>query len=141
MKYDQFALGQVFITRHLTITQQDIVRFADEFDPAYMHLDPIKAEACRFGGLIASGIHIIAVTIKLWVELGFYGDDVIAGTGMDQIRFIKPVYPGDELQARIEVIAMSAKNNESGKIIFLLTTDNQQAETVFSGCLSILFRR
>ena len=90
MKLDEFTIGQVFQTKSLKLTKEDIIRFAGEFDPQYMHLDEEKANQGRFNGIIASGIHTLAISFKLWVDEGIYGDDVIAGTRMNNIKFISP---------------------------------------------------
>lgn len=83
MKFDKFRIGQVFETRSLKLTKEDIMRFAEKFDPLYMHLDEKKATQGRFNGIIASGIHTIGISYKLWIEQGIFGDDVIAGIGMN----------------------------------------------------------
>ena len=108
MKLDEFTIGDVFETKSHKLTKEDIMRFAGEFDPQYMHLDEEKANQGRFNGIIASGIHTLAISFKLWVEEGRYGEDVIAGTRMNNIKFIKPVYPDDELHIIVEVIDKKA---------------------------------
>ena len=140
MKLAEFSIGQVFETKSFKVTKEDIMRFAGEFDPQYMHLDEKKAEEWRFNGIIASGIHTIGISFKLWVEQGIYGDDVIAGTGMNNIKFIKPVYPGDELHTIVEVIDKKEKK-EAGIITVLLSTYNDKEEKVFEGDLSALIKR
>lgn len=141
MKFDEFTIGQVFETKSFKLTKEDITRFAGEFDPQYMHLDEEKANQGRFNGIIASGIHTLAISFKLWVEQGIYGDDVVAGTRMNNIKFIKPVYPDDELHTIVEVIDKEAKKNETGILTVLLTTFNDKEEKVFEGDLSVLIKR
>ncbi|WP_342416791.1 MaoC family dehydratase [Paenibacillus sp. FSL R10-2782] len=141
MRYHEFYIGQLFRTKSLTLTKEDITRFATEFDPQYMHLDEDKATQGRFNGIIASGIQTLAVSFKLWVETGSYGDDVIAGTAMNNIRFIKPVYPGDELHTIVEVTALREKLNETGIVTVMLTTFNNKDEKVFEGELSVLVNK
>jgi acyl dehydratase len=141
MKLDDFTIGQVFETKSFKLTKEDIMRFAAEFDPQYMHLDEEKAKQGRFNGIIASGIHTIAISFKLWIEQGMYGDDVIAGTRMNNIRFVKPVFPGDELHTIVEVIDKKTKNNETGILTVLLSTCNDKEEKVFEGDLSVLIKR
>src|SRR5690625_7654999 len=97
LKLDEFTIGQVFETKEHTLTKEDIIRFANEFDPQYMHVDEEKANEGRFNGLIASGMHTLAISFKLWVVEERYGDDVIAGTRMNDLRFIELVYLGDTL--------------------------------------------
>lgn len=141
MKLDEFTIGQVFETKSMKLTQEDIMKFAGEFDPQYMHLDEKKANQGRFKGIIASGIHTMSVSFKLWIELGMYGEDVIAGTGMNHIKFIKPVYPGDELYTIVEVLDKKAIKEESGILTVLLSTYNDKKEKVFTGELSVLIKR
>ncbi|MEC0180071.1 MaoC family dehydratase [Paenibacillus peoriae] len=141
MRYHEFYIGQRFKTKSLTLTKEDITRFAAEFDPQYMHLDEDKATEGRFNGIIASGIQTLAVSFKLWVETGTYGDDVIAGTAMNNIRFMKPVYPGDELYTIVEVTALREKLNETGIVTVMLTTFNDKDKKVFEGELSVLVKK
>lgn len=141
MKLDEFTIGQVFRTKSLKLTKDDIKRFAGEFDPQYMHLDEEKANQSRFNGIIASGIHTLAISFKLWVEEGIYGQDVIAGTRMNNIKFIKPVYPEDELHIIVEVIDKKATKHETGILTVLLSTFNDKEEKVFEGELSVLIKR
>jgi acyl dehydratase len=141
MKLDEFTIGQVFETKSLKLTKEDIMRFAKEFDPQYMHLDEEKAQQGRFNGIIASGIHTIALSFKLWIEEGMYGNDVIAGTEMNNIKFIKPVYPEDELHTIVEVIDKKTKNNETGILTVLLSTYNNKEQKVFEGDLSVLIKK
>ena len=141
MKLDEFTIGDVFETKSHKLTKEDIVRFAGEFDPQYMHLDEEKANQGRFNGIIASGIHTLAISFKLWVEDGRYGANVIAGTKMNNIKFIKPVYPDDELHIIVEVIDKKAKKNESGLLTVLLSTFNDKKEKVFEGDLTVLIKR
>jgi acyl dehydratase len=141
MKLDEFTIGQVFQTKSLKLTKEDIMRFAGEFDPQYMHLDEEKANQGKFDGIIASGIHTLAISFKLWVEEGFYGEDVIAGTRMNNIKFIKPVYPEDELHLNVEVIDMKATKDETGTLTVSLSTFNDRDEKVFEGDLSVLIKR
>jgi acyl dehydratase len=141
MKLDMFTIGQVFQTKSLKLTKEDIMRFAGEFDPQYMHLDEERANQGKFNGIIASGIHTLDISFKLWVEEGYYGDDVIAGTRMNNIKFIKAVYPEDELHLIVKVIDKKTNKRETGILTVLLTTLNEKEEKVFEGELSVLIKQ
>ncbi|MGE7718093.1 MaoC family dehydratase [Priestia megaterium] len=140
MKLDEFTIGQVFETKSFKLTKEDIMRFAKEFDPQYMHLDEEKAKQGRFNGIIASGIHTMALSFKLWIEQGMYEEDVIAGTEMNNIKFIKPVYPGDELHTIVKVIDKETRKRETGILTVLLSTYNKE-QKVFEGELSVLIKK
>lgn len=141
MKLNEFQIGDRFETKSHKLTKEDIIRFAGEFDPQYMHLDEEKAKQGRFNGIIASGIHTLSISFKLWVEEGKYGEDVIAGTRMNNIKFIKPVYPDDELRVIVEVIGKKAIKKELGLLTVALSTFNEKNEKVFEGELSALVKQ
>ncbi|MCE3198248.1 MaoC family dehydratase [Paenibacillus sonchi] len=141
MRFHEFYAGQVFTTKSITITKESITSFAAEFDPQYMHLDEEKAKQGRFSGIIASGIQTMAVTFKLWVETGSYGEDIIAGTAMNHLKFIKPVYPEDELHTVVEVTGLKEKKNGTGSVTVWLSTFNQKDERVFEGELTVLVKQ
>ena len=141
MKLDEFTIGQVFKTKTFKVTKENMMKFATEFDPQYMHLDEEKAKQGKFNGLIASGIQTLAISFKLWVEEGHYGEDVIAGTEFNHIKFMKPVYANDELYTLVEVIDKKANKSQTGILIVLLSTFNDKEEKVFEGELSVLIKR
>ncbi|MEC5301840.1 MULTISPECIES: MaoC family dehydratase [Staphylococcus] len=141
MKLDEFEIDDVFTTPPNKISEEDIINFAQEFDPQYMHLDKEKATQGRFNGIIASGIHTLSISFKLWIEAGKYGEDVIAGTHMNHIKFIKPVYPEDELYTKIKVLNKQATKRDQGLLTVLLSTFNQYEDKVFEGELTALLRR
>ncbi|MEI2394222.1 MaoC/PaaZ C-terminal domain-containing protein [Paenibacillus phytohabitans] len=141
MRFHEFYIGQVFRTKSLTLSKEDITRFAGEFDPQHMHLDEEKAAQGRFNGIIASGIQTLAVSFKLWVETGSYGDEVIAGTAMNNIKFMRPVYPGDELYTMVEVTGVEEKRNATGLVTVLLSTFTSSDDQVFEGELSVLVKQ
>ncbi|RDW15156.1 MaoC family dehydratase [Oceanobacillus chungangensis] len=141
MKLDEFTIGDVFETKSYKLTKEDIMRFAGEFDPQYMHLEEEKATQGIFNGIIASGIHTLSISFKLWIEQGVHGDDIIAGRGMNNIKFIKPVYPSDELHTIAEVIDKRAIKKEAGIITLRLSTYNNNKEKVFKGDFTALIKR
>ncbi len=141
MKFEQFTIGQTFKTDAIKLTKKDIMQFAGEFDPQYMHLDEEKARNGKFNGIIASGIHTLNISFKLWIELGIYGEEIIAGRGMNNVKFLRPVYPGDELHVIAEVSGKKKMRQETGIISVILTTYNDKGEKVFKGELSALVRQ
>src|ERR1043166_7927948 len=93
--FEDFSPGQRFESATMTLTEADIVEFAKKFDPQYFHLDPAAAARSAFGGLVASGLHTICLTMRLFFDLNLWERAIMASPGMDEIRFIKPVRPGD----------------------------------------------
>lgn len=117
------------------------MEFASEFDPQYMHLDEEKANAGLFRGIIASGIQTLAISFKLWIETKAYGEEIIAGTELNNVKFIKPVYPEDELYTIAEVIDLDGNRKSTGIVTVRLSTFNQDERKVFEGDLSAIIRK
>jgi acyl dehydratase len=99
-----------------------------------MHTDPEKAAAGRFGTVIASGWQIAALSMRLFIEGGGYGDTPVVGLGIDELRWRKPVRPGDVLEVTREVISAerSKSRPEFGIIRTSVTVTNQNGETVMT---------
>jgi len=85
------------------MTKEAIIEFAERFDPQPFHVDEAAAAHSKFGGLIASGLHTMAVCQRLVTD-GFYSEIAnVAGLGIDETRFHEPVRPGDRLTTHIEI--------------------------------------
>lgn len=140
MKLHEFEIGQTFTTETFTFTKENIMEFANVYDSQYMHIDEKKANESRFGGIIASGMHTLAISFKLWVEEEKYGADVIAGTQMNNVKFIRPVYPNDELHTVVEVVDKKEKENDTGILTVRLSTFNDKGKIVLKGDVSALIK-
>lgn len=132
--FEDFAVGQSWESAAISLSQEDIVRFAMEYDPQPMHTDPDAAAKGRFGGLIASGWQVAAISMKLFVESGGYGETPMVGMGIDELRWRKPVRPGDRLSVVREIIALerSEKRPGFGIVKTRVSVGNQGGETVMS---------
>jgi acyl dehydratase len=129
---EDFAVGQVFRSGSLRITEADITAFAAQFDPQPFHLDDAAAKATLFGGLAASGWHTAAVTMRLLVDGGAPIAGGIIGAGTDELRWPRPVRPGDELRTESEVLEVrpSRSRPTQGLVKMRTTTLNQKNEPV-----------
>ncbi|WP_158232034.1 MaoC/PaaZ C-terminal domain-containing protein [Sporosarcina sp. P16b] len=130
MKYNEFQVGQTFEAEPVTITKEDIMEFALKYDPQFMHINEKKARDGMFGDIIASGMHTLSATWNSWVQLGIFGDDVIAGVGIEKVKFRRPVFPNDCLSVKIEVIDMEQRKPDCGAITLYLSTYNPKKELV-----------
>jgi acyl dehydratase len=100
---EDFAAGQVYGTGRLRVERERIKSFAAEFDPQPYHLDEEAARNSFFGGLAASGWHTAAITMRLLYD-GLLEHTLSLGSpGVDELRWVKPVRPGDTLAARLIV--------------------------------------
>ncbi len=144
MFLEDFAPGQTFGSGHLTVTEAEIIRFAQDFDPQPFHLDPDAAKATFFRGLAASGWHTAAMTMRLLVTGDFKPAGGIVGAGFDELSWPLPVRPGDTLRVVSEVqeVRPSRSRPTRGLIKVRCMTLNQNDELVqvFVGNLIVLAR-
>ena len=133
LHYEDFEVGQSFLSRAERITRERLVAFAAEFDPQPQHLGEDTARDSLFGELVASGWHTASVTMRLQLEavLGHVPGGMI-GAQIDTIAWRHPVRPGDELRARVDVLdkRLSRSRPERGLLTLRTTTLNQRDEAV-----------
>ena len=130
---DDITPGQRFNgTTRVRIEPARIQTFAAEFDPQPFHLDEAAAAASVFGGLAASGWHTAAVTMRLLVEIEFKPAGGIVGAGFDELRWPRPLRPGDELRVESEVLEVrpSKSRPDQGLVKLRTVTLNQDGDPV-----------
>jgi len=132
--FEDYVPGAVFEYGSITLTEQEIVRFARQFDPQYIHTDPRAAGDGPFGGLIASGWHTAAVMMRLFVDHYLSHVASLASPGIDELRWTHPVRPGDTLSIRVSVIEAkrSRSKPDRGLVRSLIEALNQNREVVMS---------
>ena len=129
--FDDLKLGMRFKSGEVTVSREDIKRFASEFDPQPFHLDEEAAEKTVFKGLAASGWHTAALAMKLAVAARPFGPHPLFGAGVDELRWLKPVRPGDTLHLEGEVVElMPSKTRPQGIARVKWTAYNQNGEAV-----------
>ncbi len=130
--FEDFAAGQVFGSGRMPVEADRIKSFAAEFDPQPFHLDDAGARETIFRGLAASGWHTAAMTMRLLVESEFEPAGGIIGGGFDELRWPRPVRPGDELRVESEVLETrpSKSRPAHGLVKVRTTTLNQHNEPV-----------
>jgi acyl dehydratase len=132
--WEDFTPGWVYESGACSVTSEDIKRFAREYDPQAYHTDEIAAQATPFGGLIASGWQTCAVAMRLMCD-GYLLDSACIGSpGIDELRWLKPVRPGDALRFRATVLeqAPSKSRSERGTVTFRWEVLNGRDEVVCS---------
>lgn len=106
MFFNDFEVGQRFQTGSRTVTEDEIIAFARQWDPQGFHTDPEAAEKSFFGGLIASGFHTVLIAFNLVLEADIWTEASQGSPGIEDLKWIKPVRPGDTLRVEMEVIAI-----------------------------------
>lgn len=101
--FEDFHTGDSFDLGPLTVTQEEIISFAQQFDLQYFHTDPARAKDSIFGGLVASGWHAASLFMRMFVDSLLSQTASIASPGIDELRWLKPVRPNDTLRGRFTV--------------------------------------
>jgi acyl dehydratase len=131
--FDDLKVGMIFKSEAVTVSKEDILRFAREYDPQPFHLDDEAARKTVFGGLAASGWHTAAICMRLATECRPFGPHPLLGAGVDDLRWMKPVRPGDTLRLEGEVVDLiPSKSKPQGIVRVKWTAFNQHGEPVYT---------
>jgi acyl dehydratase len=131
--FDDLKVGMRFKSGEATVSKEDIKRFAREFDPQPFHTDEVAAEKTVFKGLAASGWHTAAIAMKLAVDVRPFGPHPLLGAGVDELRWMKPVRPGDTLHLEGEMVELiPSRTKPQGIARIKWTAYNQNGEAVYT---------
>ena len=140
---DDLVPGQQFTTPGVTLTEAEIIDFAWRYDPQSFHLDANAAANSPYGGLIASGFQSLAVCFRLFIQSGVLAESSLGSPGIDELRWLAPVRPGDTLHCTIEVLEVRPSSSKPDRGIARLRyrAVNQRQEAVLSFIVNHLLRR
>jgi acyl dehydratase len=141
--FEDFTVGEVRPCGSRTLTRDQIVAFAREYDPQPFHVDESAARASIYEGLIASGWQTASLCFRLAVD-AFIGRTASLGSpGIDELRWLRPVRPGDTITARAEILELRPSRSKPDRGIVRIRYDahNQRGEHVFSMTGAGLFAR
>lgn len=125
--FEAYTAGAVFEAGTVTISEADITTFARLYDPQAFHTDSEAARSSPYGGLIASGWHTVALTMRQLIDHVFGETTGLGSPGVDELRWIVPVRPGDTLTVRLTVLEArpSRSKPDRGLIRFQVEATNQ----------------
>lgn len=109
---EDFVVGETVELGSHEFTSESIIAFARDWDPQPMHTDPARAAESMYGGLIASGWHTAGAYMRLLVDSLIAGTDSLGSPGIDALRWLKPVRPGDVLRARITFLEVTPSRSK-----------------------------
>lgn len=140
---EDFTVGQRHVSPTFELTEKEIVEFAQKYDPQYYHLDAEAARNSPFGGLIAAGCQTIALAWKLGYDTGLFDDLELAGIGLDEIRWVKPVYAGDVVRVEFFLLESRPSRSKADSAIakFRYKMKNQRDEVVLTLTMIQIVRR
>jgi acyl dehydratase len=102
--FEDYIPGESHEFSKITVEAEEVISFAKRFDPQPFHTDPEAGKRSIYGGIIASGWHTAALMMRIFVEHYLSHVASLGSPGVDELRWLKPVYPGDELTLRVTVI-------------------------------------
>lgn len=141
--FEDFDTEQPIEVGSVTLTEEEIINFARQFDPQPFHIDHEAAEKSIYGGIIASGWHTCCLMMRLMVD-GFLGDSTSMGSpGMDEVRWLKPVRGGDTLRVRCITLEKrpSSSKPDRGVVFSRWEAVNQHGEIVTTAKVMCMFLR
>ena len=141
--YEDFNKGERFISGGMTLTEAGIIEFARQWDPQPFHIDTEFARKWQYGGLIASGLHTMCVTLRLWLELGVLKACSLGSPGLGETQFPRPVRPGDTLRVVTDIVELrlSSSKPDRGVARIRQVTINQRDEPVMEQETVVFLKR
>jgi acyl dehydratase len=141
--FEDFKRGERFISGGMTMTEAGIIDFARQWDPQPFHVDAEFAQKWQYEGLIASGLHTMCVTLKLWLELGVLRACSLGSPGLGETQFPRPVRPGDTLRVVTDIVELrpSASKPDRGICRLRQVTINQRGEHVMEQETTVFLKR
>lgn len=141
--FEDFKVGDRFTSAGLTMTEAGMVEFARQWDPQPFHIDAEFANKWTFGGLIASGLHTMAVTLRLWLDQGVFRACSLGSPGLGEVQFPRPVRPGDTLRVVTDIaeLRLSASKPDRGIARIRQVTINQRGEPVLEQDTTVFLKR
>jgi acyl dehydratase len=132
MKFAEFNAGLVIEAGPYHLTEEAVIAFASEYDPQWFHTDKAEAAEGRFGGLIASGWQTCGIAMRLVADTALAGSESFASPGLQYVKWLHPVRPGDDLSVRATVVETrrSAKQPTLGILRWRWQLFNQRGTEV-----------
>lgn len=141
--FDDFEVGERFVSRGVTLSESQILDFAFAYDPQPFHLDLRAAEASPYGGLIASGFHTLVLAFRMFYQEKVINACCLGSPGMSELRWLAPVRPGDTLRSEAEVADKrpSRSKPDRGSVEMAFSVRNQRDEVVMTFRTTIMLAR
>jgi acyl dehydratase len=132
--FEDYGSGSVFECGSMVVEESEIIAFAKRYDPQDFHTDPAAAARSVYGGLIASGWHTAALTMRLLVANYLSSVASLGSPGIDELRWVRPVRPADTLRVRVTILETkrSRSKPDRGVVSSLIEVSNQHGELVMS---------
>ena len=132
--FEDYLAGSVYECGSITIGESEIIEFAKKYDPQFFHVDPAAAAKGPFGGLIASGWHTGSLMMRLLADHFISKVASLGSPGIDELRWLRPVRPGDSLRLRVTILEANRSRSkpDRGIVKTLVEVLNQNDEVAMS---------
>lgn len=132
--FEDYPVGQVFDLGSIAVEAAEVQAFAERFDPQPFHIDPQAAALSPYGGIIASGWHTASLMMRLLAESFLSPVSSLGSPGVDELRWLLPVRPGDVLSGRVTILTakLSRSKPDRGIVTTQIEMRNQHGEMVLS---------
>ncbi|MGI9488886.1 MAG: MaoC family dehydratase [Geminicoccaceae bacterium] len=140
---DDLEVGQVYRLGSQSLSEEDIIAFAERYDPQPFHIDPAAAAETIYGGVIASGWQTACIFMRLFVDGLLSRSAAMGSPGLDELRWLKPVRPGDVLDARVEVLESrpSRSKPDRGLAKLRCVVADRSGDEVLTFIANVLFQK
>ena len=132
--FEDYRVGATYEFGTIAVEEDEVIAFARRYDPQPFHVDAVAARGSSFGGLIASGWHTASLMMRLYVEHYLSPASSLVSPGLDELRWLKPVRPGDTLAVRVTVLEANRSRSrpDRGVVRSFVEVLNQHGEAVLS---------
>ena len=132
MKFAELTEGQIIHHPPVTVTEQEMLAFAESYDPQWFHTDVERAKSGRWQGLIGSGWLTCALAMRMMVDAALHDSECFGSPGLERLQWLKPVRPGDTIRLEVTVDAKrrSSSNPDLGIVNWTWRLFNQNDEQV-----------
>ena len=141
--FEDVHVGDKTESATYTFQEAELIEYSKKYDPQVFHTDHKEAEKSIFGAIVASGTHTMAISFRLFMEIGLFGRSNLGGFAIDEVRLLKPVRAGDTIQVRSEIIEArpSKSKRDRGIVRVLNEVVNQEQALVMRYTVGHLVRR
>lgn len=140
---DDFEVGDTFSAPNYTLSEGQILDFALTYDPQPIHIDAMTAAEGPYGGVIASGFQTLSLCFRMVIQTRVFETVSMGGPGIDELRFLAPVRPGDTISTTVEVLSARPSKSKPDRGVMRLQCRgyNQHRDEVISFIVIMMGRR
>ncbi|EAR60971.1 MaoC family dehydratase [Neptuniibacter caesariensis] len=140
---DDFSVGDKFLAPGFTLSEGQILDYALTYDPQPIHIDALHAAEGPYGGIIASGFQTLSLCFRMMIQTRVFETVSLGGPGLDELRFLAPVRPGDTINTEAEIVSVTQSKSKPDRGVLKIQVSgfNQHKDKVISFIVIMMGRR